>query len=307
MGDSLIRILKKLDGKERMTIQSLMDELEVSKRTTHRYIETLQGAGFPICFNRQRSSYSFKDGFSLAKPDISIEESLALALSKKVLSNLYTGMEKSLASIESKLAVKSADVPQHIFLRAGGLPPHIHRHLGALDNAMRNYQTVEMTYCALHSGEETKRRVDPYYLFHQDDFWHLRGYCHLRGEFRTFALDRIKALIVLSRHFIPDQLSPEAELEGSFGTVVDGAPTVVELVFDEEIAPHVLRRQWHGSQRTKTLRDGRLEMAFTVNGYEGIKQWIYRWMPHVTVKKPAPLKKEIIGDLQKALLKIQSK
>jgi predicted DNA-binding transcriptional regulator YafY len=52
--DSLISILKKLDKKEKVTVHSLMNDLEVSERTVHRYLQTLQVAGFPISYDRKK-------------------------------------------------------------------------------------------------------------------------------------------------------------------------------------------------------------------------------------------------------------
>ncbi len=50
--DSLIIILNKIDSKEKVTADSLGQELEVSKRTVYRYITTLTTAGFPIDFDK---------------------------------------------------------------------------------------------------------------------------------------------------------------------------------------------------------------------------------------------------------------
>lgn len=51
--DSLITILNKLDRNEQVTIHSLMDNLEISERSVHRYLQTLQVAGFPIHFDKK--------------------------------------------------------------------------------------------------------------------------------------------------------------------------------------------------------------------------------------------------------------
>ncbi|MEK7333449.1 MAG: HTH domain-containing protein, partial [Nitrospirota bacterium] len=94
--DSLITILRKLDSREKVTVHSLMDELEISERSAYRYIQTLQVAGFPITFDRKKESYIFSERFKLGKPDITVEETLALSLAKRLLGNFGTGMEKSL-------------------------------------------------------------------------------------------------------------------------------------------------------------------------------------------------------------------
>src|SRR5208282_5910373 len=116
--DSLIIILNKIDSGESVTVNSLINDLEVSERTTHRYIKTLQVAGFPIGYNRLKGSYAFDEGYSLRKPNLSVEEMLALVLAKKVLRNFGSGIDKSISSIENKLLSEKADLPKHIILSA---------------------------------------------------------------------------------------------------------------------------------------------------------------------------------------------
>ena len=102
-------ILNKLDKKEKVTARSLMEDLEVSERSVYRYITTLQVAGFPVDYDRAVNSYVFSDGYTLKKPDISVEETLALALSRKLLKSFGPDMERSLAKIEEKLSVKKPE------------------------------------------------------------------------------------------------------------------------------------------------------------------------------------------------------
>jgi predicted DNA-binding transcriptional regulator YafY len=298
--DSLIMILNKLDSKEEVTVHSLMNDIEMSQRTIYRYIQTLQIAGFPIIYDREKESYVFSEGYSLRKPKLSVEETLTLALSKKLLKNFGPDIEKSLGSIEEKLSVKNADIPKHIVLTAEEMPAFVGANLGIIHHARTNYQRIEIVYRALYSDEETVRKVDPYYLFFQDGFWHLRGYCHLREELRTFALDRIISVKILNEYFIPQNISPEDELSGAFGTMVDGEPVEVVLRFDADIKPYVLRKKWHKSQKERELKDGSLEMTFTVNGTDGIKPWIYQWLPHVEVGEPEELKRLVDKDLKEA-------
>ena len=89
-GDNLVIILNRLSGKEKTTVQTLMAELGVKERTIHRYLDTLLVAGFPIEYSRKEKSYVFSEGYALAKPDLSIEETLALALAKNFMSSFGT-------------------------------------------------------------------------------------------------------------------------------------------------------------------------------------------------------------------------
>ena len=50
----------------------------------------------------------------------------------------------------------------------------------------------------------------------------------------------------------------------------------------------------------KEIKNGRVELTFAVNDLEGIKQWIYRWIPYVEVVEPIELREEVRYELKEA-------
>ena len=118
---------------------------------------------------------------------------------------------------------------------------------------------------------------------------------------RTFALDRIESLSVLGRNFLPPTLTPEEELSGAFGAFVDGDPVDVILKFDEIYTQLITRKTWHASQKVKDLTEGGIEVTFTVKGVQGIRNWVYQWIPHVEVVAPQELRDMFREDLRTAL------
>ena len=63
--NSLVKILGQLDSGKRITASLLANSLGVTDRTIYRYMMTLQNAGYPIFFDREKMSYCFMDGFAL--------------------------------------------------------------------------------------------------------------------------------------------------------------------------------------------------------------------------------------------------
>ena len=298
--DSMMIILNRVDSGERVTVQSLKEDLGVSERTVHRYLETLQLGGYPLYFDRPQGRYSFPEGYSMKKPGFTSGEALAFALAKKLTQGFGPDLRERLDTIEKKMAGRPpVDAPK-IFVPEVGSPPGS-AFLETLNRAALCFQRVELTYRALSSRKKTRRRAEPDYLFYQEGLWYLRAYCCLREEFRTFALDRIIALTLLDEYFVPRKHSGEEELALSFGSFLDGGPVEVVLRFDPEIRDYIQRRKWHASQKEEDLADGRLEVRFRVNGWEGIRRWIYRWLPQVEVIEPAELREKIRADLGKAL------
>ncbi len=301
--DCMITILNKIDRGESVSINSLVNDLEISERSALRYMQTLK-TSFPIYYDKKSGSYRFLEGYSLRKPNFSVEEQLAFALARVALGNMGLGFEESLDSLEKKLALRDQPAPGKIILKPQKPSALVKAHLAMIYEAIVNFQKVEIVYSAFYSDEVSTRKVDPYYIFFPEGFWTLRAYCHLREDMRTFAVDRIQSLKVLNEHFFPRNISPEEELSSSFGVWLDGEMQDVTLRFDREIRSYISRKKWHHSQEEKDLRDGRLEVSFRVTGLEDIRHWIYRWIPYVEVVRPRELKDMLKSDLSAALRRI---
>ena len=110
--DSLMMILNKLDGREKVTVDSLREDLGISERTVFRYLNTIQVAGFPVVFDKEQGGYTFMEGYSLKRPDLSMEETLALGISRKMMAGMGSGWEANMKRIEEKLSIKKTDTPQ---------------------------------------------------------------------------------------------------------------------------------------------------------------------------------------------------
>ena len=89
--DSLVNILGQLDSGKKLTASCLGDSLGVSDRTIYRYMMTLQNAGYPIFFDREKMSYCFTDGFTLKQSEQS-EMFQALDLKSRMLGSSPVGL-----------------------------------------------------------------------------------------------------------------------------------------------------------------------------------------------------------------------
>src|SRR5439155_22368065 len=59
------------------------------------------------------------------------------------------------------------------------------------NRASQSTKSTDIEYFAAHSGETTRRRIDPYRLVESRGAWYVVAYCHLRIDLRLFALHRI--------------------------------------------------------------------------------------------------------------------
>lgn len=299
--DVLMKIINSLNSKQPLTVHSIMDEHAISQRSVFRYMGALNDAGFPIEFDKKRGSYRFVDDYCLSKPNITTKEHLALSLARTELAKFGSEMEDQIDKITQKLTVKNKAVTKHIIVKGTKLTKVSEPMFQTLSEAIEDHKKVHITYQALHSNKVTQRDVDPYYLYFHDGIWLLRGYCHLRQTFRTFALDKMQAVTISGKYFAPKRTALEDEISDAFFAVVDGEKFDVVLRFDKPIQPYVLRNKWHISQTEKPLKDGRVELRFTVVGLDEIKAWIYRWLPYVEVVSPPELREVLVSDLNATL------
>lgn len=306
---SMLKILNQLDKGIKVTRTALADKMGVTPRTIDRYISALLDADFPIQYDREKKSYVFGDNYHLGKADFSAEETLVLSLARSALKKDFGPRTVTvLDAIENKIGLCEPGLPKHIILSSNVQSPSVEEYFRLLNQAIPNCRKVEITYKALHDKETTCRTVDPYYLFYNEGIWLLRGYCHLRKQMRTFALDKMITLRVLDSYYLPKaHIVAEEEMSGTFGSMVTGNPVTVVLRFMKEFAPYIQRRKWHPSQQIKEFKDGSIEATFRVNGFKGIKPWMYRWIPYVEVVKPKELKEEVKMELNLSVRKYLSK
>ena len=78
-------------------------------------------------------------------------------------------------------------------------------------------EEIEIVYKAMKNMKETKRDIAPYGLFFYDGIWYVLGYCNLRKEIRTFALDCIKEYKITGKSYnIPSIIRGTPYLSHSF-------------------------------------------------------------------------------------------
>ena len=296
--DSLLIILNKLDTGDVVTCRSLMTDLEISERSAYRYVTSLQVAGFPIYYDRKRGTYAFSEGFCLHHPEVSQEENLSLALAKRLLAP-WGQVAQGLAKIEDRLNAKSTYVPVHLAGSSMTAERNGGQFFNLLHQAIASRTVVKMTYEAAGDGNKSTRLIEPIYLFIHDDFLYVRAYCQRALANRTFGLDCIRKLTLTKQHFTHHDVEADDELSRAFGSVVDGEETEVVLRFEQKCIPQLARRQQHMSQRQQNLKDGRIELRFTVNGTEGIRRWLYQWLPDVEVVAPESLRRQVAEETKK--------
>lgn len=284
---------------------SLAEEWEVSSKTIQRDLDYMRyQLDAPLVYSAaQRGYYYTEQNFSL--PAISIKESdlFAIYLAEKVLAQyegtpLYDNLRSVFSKIEDSLPDRiltesSHDFSRFSFLGASStkIDPDIWQ---TVFSCLRSLNTLEMEYQSRQSQKPVTRRLDPYHGLRSEGDWYVIGYCHLRGEIRTFSLARITAARKLKQQFsIPPDFDFRKIAGSHFGVHWTGEDILVRIKFAQPVARFIRERSWHDSQEIEEGQDGSLILSLTVSHLLELKRWILSWGSNAMILEPQSLAEEL--------------
>ncbi len=299
-----------------LNCRALAERLEVHERTVYRDLAYLRDVlRAPIAYDVRRRGWRLTDpDWSLPPVRLSGGEAVALLLGLTALAAYQgTGLEAPLRSLMEKLPFI---LPEHVSVDPGELvagvsfmveplrgdPERVAATFTALREAIAAARRVEMEYYTPSRDEVTVRRVDPYHLRHFEGAWYLAGFCHRRGEVRTFALDRIRRLQVLAETFprpSPQEFSPETYFGESWRLERGAERQRVVVRFDPYQARWLRGRTWHPTQEAVEGPDGSLTLAFTVTGLDEVKRWVLQFGARAEVLAPPALRAAVAAEAQR--------
>ena len=301
------RLLQLLGRRDGVAVDDAARQLGCTVRTVWRDLSLLHEAGFPIYDERdgRRGIWRVERAVLDHLPmPLSLPEIVALLASRQALRGAGGGpfapaLASAFGKIEALLTPRALALVermrQSIGTRAAGAKLQLGdaEHLDAVYRALAQRQTLQMRYYSLSRDAETDRRVDPYHVAFASGGAYLIGHCHLRGEVRIFAMERIRSVAALPETFdLPGDFDAEAYLRQAW-EIVRGELIAVRAVFEPAAAVHVRNRLWHASQELRELSGGRLEMRLTVADTVEVRRWLMGFGAEVRVLEPASLREAI--------------
>jgi len=289
----------------------LADELDCNARTVYRDLEALQAAGFPLYTDRVdgKNLWSLLDSLKHHIPiPFNLTELLALYFSSDMLQFLQnTVFHDSLESLFDKIKTtipaeskKYLDTVQQTFqvsLKQFKEYGKYREILNTIKDAAINQKTVEMVYFTMGRRKEGRRKVDPYRILFFNGTFYVIGFCHLRKDCRTFALERIKMLTTTDERFtVPEDFRLEDYMGAGFG-IIGGSPEKVKIWFSPDIAGYIKEKTWHEGQVIKPQRDGSIIFEADVAITEELLSWIMGWGAKAEVLEPQALKDRIHAEV----------
>lgn len=226
----VLAALELLQTHKRISGAELARRLDVSVRTVRRYIAALEDIGIPVTAEQGRDgAYTLVAGFKLPPMMFTDEEALALAIGLLAVREL--GVAEAVPAVDTAQAKLERVMPESVRYRLGDLDGTVRVSiasprggsaevpLGTLCAAAQARRRVRLRYESPASGVTT-RELDPYGISYQRGRWYAVGMCHLRGDMRTFRLDRIVEATPLDAFFArPDGFDVLDFIARSFASI----------------------------------------------------------------------------------------
>ncbi len=298
----LITLIMLLQRRPNQKAAELAEELGVSVRTVHRYINMLDEMGIPVYSERgPYGGFSLVRGYKMPPLVFTPQEAVAVYLGTGLVEEIWGRLYQEAArGAMAKLDNVLPEEQRHEVawarrtLVATGMHRADHTKLAPalekLRRAARERRRVTMVYQSRSRPEPLERDIDPYALVHRWGWWYMIGYCHLREAMRTFRVDRIQELTLLSEAFdAPDDFDVQAYLEQEtwFEPQVQ-----VRMRFTSEAALEAQdeRAYWDTMEEQP---DGSLVVTFGASGLEWAARVALWYGPQAEVLEPEELRRQV--------------
>jgi predicted DNA-binding transcriptional regulator YafY len=147
-----------------------------------------------------------------------------------------------------------------------------------------------MLYQGGSDREPIERQVNPYALVYRSGWWYLVGYCQLRQALRTFRVDRVQQLELLSEPFqVPEDFDVHAYLDEMFK---DQPQIQARLRFTPEAA-HIARTNLTGWETCQENPDGSADVIMLATDLNWLASLVLSFSTWVTVLDPPELRAKV--------------
>jgi predicted DNA-binding transcriptional regulator YafY len=292
-------ILNRLDSRKKVSTRQLSEEFNVSRRTIQRDLQLINLTGFPITTS-ENGLHSFSEGFSLKKMEMSEEEASLLSFLCEIARSLGDNFEESFRGILRKVISKECSSPFYVKIPEGIKLDKKLPFVKEMKEAIEDSRVIELDY---EKPEGKKHlRVHPLKIISFEGFWYLLVRVEETDWIIKLRLEKIHNLKVLDDTFDePENL--KTMLDESVNIwFSDKRDKKVVLKIDKEVSRYFKQREYFPVQKIrKENKDGSLVVESMVSDYMEVIPNIMRWIPHVRVAEPTPLKKEIARRIGKYL------
>ena len=300
----LLRLIAVLQRDEPNTTESLMKDLDVSRRTLFRDLHALEEAGFP--YSHERSfGYRLDKRFHLPPINLTVPETLGLMMFAKaaiaqrerpMVGSALSAIYKLISTVPIPIRDVCQDLMSNVSVAPDAQPigdKEMRYHM-LLQRAIDEGRSCRVVYRSPVEQDDTHAVLNPYLLHFVNRAWYVLGYTDVHDDVRMFKLTRISELEITDEAFErPKNFKAEDKLGSAWRMIPEGKEYEVVLEFSKKVATNVSEVRWHVSQEHELLKDGRCRMRFKVDGLSEIAWWVCGYADQVLVLKPPELRDKV--------------
>lgn len=276
-------IIEKIQGGQYPSVQKISDYLiehgfDISHRTLQRDFKEIRDEfGIEITYNKSKSGYF-----------IDQEQSIEFEGFMRFLEIVNT------AELLTESLQESKESLQHISFDMGGGLKGI-EYLKPLLQAIRDKRKISFQHYNFHTEKRRRYSLKPYLLKEYENRWYIIGQIGNLKGIRTFGIDRIDDLEVLTETFTPkEDFFPEMIFNNTIGLIYSMHEVQdVVLSFSATQGKYIQALPMHSSQKVITDNEDECRISLKVAPNYELTQQILKHGKEVKILEPQWLKTEI--------------
>jgi len=291
------------------------EKLGMSRASLKRDLEYMRSRFHaPIEYDRKANGYRFVEPaggprYELPGLWFSSSEVLALLTTLQLLANLQPGLlDRQLAPVVTRLRdiLGGGDHSwEEVVRRIRIFQPERRltdpEHFSTIALAVIRRSRVWIRHYNRRENRQTERVISPQRLIHYRDNWYVDGYCHLREDLRSFAVDAIlEAELRDGRMRIVPDVELDEHLGAGYGIFPGREVEWATIKFSPEAARWVSKQNWHPGQKSRTEQDGSYVLEVPYAKDEELVMEVLKFGPDAEVLSPDSLRARVAGRLDAA-------
>ncbi len=179
------------------------------------------------------------------------------------------------------------------------IEPHVFEKIV---QALAKNKQLNILFWGRERDTRMERIISPQQLVRYKDNWKLDAWCHKRQSLRTFSLEAIESIGILSHASKSVDLDTlQNHFESSYGIFAGQATQQAVIQFSPYISRWVKFEQWHPKQLGTLQADGSYQLSIPYHQDPELIQDILKYGHHAKVLEPPELKEKI----QQEVIKMQ--
>jgi predicted DNA-binding transcriptional regulator YafY len=304
----LLRLMGLLQGRRRVGVKDIAEELEVHERTVYRDLEVLELAGVPWVFDRAANSYRIERWYQAPAIPITHDDLLDQAAAATIASSPGVGAGAGAKRVTGHFAAHSPEQAARVLDEAQQIMAVLDlklathgrngEHLRTIQWALLERKQLAARYESPYRATPSQVTLHPYRLLLTRQAWYLIARPSGGDAPRVYRIARFRAVRLLDRAaVVPDDFDLKAFLGNAWSVFRGEERYDVELDFHPDAARIVAETNWHHTQQVRRHANGSATLTFSVDGLDEILWWLLAWSGFVTVVRPPKLRELFVEQL----------